>query len=46
MKENSDILFLFEKNKIDIMNEVVRVYYEIDELKVKFVKKNNVLKNF
>ena len=45
IQENNEALLLLERNKVDIMNEVARANHEIEELKVKLAKKNNVLKN-
>ena len=45
MQENNEALLLLERNKVDIMNEVARANHEIEELKAKLAKKNNVLKN-
>lgn len=45
IQENNEALFLLERNKVDIMNEVARANHEIEELKAKLAKKNNVLKN-
>ena len=45
IQENNEALLLLERNKVDIMNEVARANHEIEELKAKLAKKNNVLKN-
>lgn len=45
IQENNEELLLLERNKVDIMNEVARANHEIEELKAKLAKKNNVLKN-
>lgn len=45
IQENKEALLLLERNKVDIMNEVARANHEIEELKAKLAKKNNVLKN-
>ena len=45
IRENNEALLLLERNKVDIMNEVARANHEIEELKAKLAKKNNVLKN-
>ncbi|KAM7438372.1 hypothetical protein ABFA07_012086 [Porites harrisoni] len=45
IQENNETLLLLERNKVDIMNEVARANHEIEELKAKLAKKNNVLKN-
>ena len=45
IQENNEALLLLERNKVDIMNEVARANHEIEELKAKLGKKNNVLKN-
>ncbi|KAJ7391554.1 hypothetical protein OS493_017249 [Desmophyllum pertusum] len=45
IQENNETLLLLARSKIDIMNEVARAYHEIDELKAKLAKKNNLLKN-
>ena len=45
IQENNEALLLLERNKVVIMNEVARANHEIEELKAKLAKKNNVLKN-
>jgi len=45
IQENRQELLLLEKNKVDIMNEVARANHEIDELKTRLARKDNLLKH-